>query len=124
MDDTRAAVRKREILRSHPYMRPLYSCALSSDTAGCFNQPSAISGTWTRANIQLSNRETASTMNRSRIYHPAVSGRYTGKNASMAIRVAPNSGIAVFADLVIASARFSEFEIDQNAVDNHDRVVH
>ena len=39
---------------------------LSVSMAGC-SRRSAISGTWISANIQLSNRETASTMKRSRV---------------------------------------------------------
>ncbi len=45
---------------------------------------------------QLNISDTVSTTNRSRTYTPAVSGdKKSGKNANIAIIVAPNSGIAV-----------------------------
>ena len=80
-----------------------FPVALTS-TAGC-SLRFAISGTCTSASTQLSSKDTASTMNRSRVYTPAVSGdRKMGRKAMMAISVA---GIAVWRPMaVIASMRF------------------
>lgn len=48
------------------------------------------------ARIQLSSNDTAITMNRDDRISPVMCGeRYTGKNVSTAINVAPNSGMAV-----------------------------
>ena len=64
-----------------------------------------MSGTCTRASTQLSNSDTASTMNRSRTYTPAVSGeRKMGKNARMAISVAPSRGIAVCRPMAVRAS--------------------
>ena len=83
-----------------------FPVALTS-TAGC-SLRFAISGTCTSASTQLSSKDTASTMNRSRVYTPAVSGdRKMGRKAMMAISVAPSRGIAVWRPMaVIASMRF------------------
>ncbi len=102
-----------------------FPVALTS-TAGC-GLRFAISGTCTSASTQLSSKDTASTMNRSRVYTrqcPAT-GRWEGK-AMMAISVSASRGIAVWRPMaVIASMRFlPAFRVYQYAVYDDNGIIY
>ena len=64
-------------------------------------------GICVKANIQLNNKDTANTINKSLTYSPVVSGDIKmGKKARIAIKVAPNNGIAVFFTILTKAAGF------------------